>query len=153
MHYQAGAHTWILIIILFSLPPKICYLTRSTIYGCSAPGLLPPGHMESYCYILFQKMAISSARMWLWDAVDESYYACHVYAVMVLVDILGSAKLRGMTGHAAVYRDHFTAVKGACSSLKAGWKYQYHPVNLPTASKAVLYRFLQATIPGGKGLL
>jgi len=49
---------------------------------------------------------------------------------MVLGDMLGSAKLSGMAGHSAVYKDHFSLVKGACLSLEKHARSQYYPIAL-----------------------
>ncbi|EDR04700.1 uncharacterized protein LACBIDRAFT_304027 [Laccaria bicolor S238N-H82] len=55
-------------------------------------------------------MAMSSEGIWMWDAVDSSYFVNHAYIVMALGDMLGSAKLNGMAGHSAIFGDQFTMV-------------------------------------------
>ncbi|KZP09685.1 hypothetical protein FIBSPDRAFT_914023 [Athelia psychrophila] len=44
-----------------------------------------------------------------------------------------------MAGHSAVHGDRFTMVKGACSSLAKGAKYQYYPINPPSTGQAASY--------------
>ncbi|KAF7986439.1 hypothetical protein HWV62_31195 [Athelia sp. TMB] len=123
--------TWLLIVVLLNLPPEVRYQSGNTIHTFSTPGPLPPGNMESFCYPLFQELAKASAGIWTWDAVESSYFVLHMWAVMALGDMLGSAKLSGMAGHAALFGDHFTMVKGARSSRRKGAKYQYYPLNPP----------------------
>ncbi|KAI0054679.1 hypothetical protein BV25DRAFT_1770439, partial [Artomyces pyxidatus] len=40
--------TWILLILLFNLPPEVRYLATSTIIALATPGPNPPGHLESF---------------------------------------------------------------------------------------------------------
>ena len=58
-------------------------------------------------------MAMASDGIWMWDAVDSSYFLNHVCICTALGDMLGSAKLNGMAGHSAIYGDCFSMVKGA----------------------------------------
>ena len=76
-------------------------------------------------------MAEASEGIWIWDAIDSSYFVLQVHLCMILGDVLGSAKLSGMAGHSAVYGDHFSNVKGACSSTNKGAKAQYYPMSPP----------------------
>lgn len=99
------------------------------------PGPQNPGDIESFMYPLFEDMAKASEGIWMWDAVDSSYFVNHAYLCMVLGDMLGSAKMNGMAGHSAVHGDRFSLVEGAHSSLKKGSKYQYYPVNPPQNDK------------------
>src|SRR6266404_9147725 len=48
-----------------------------------------------------------------------------------LGDMLGSAKLSKMAGHAAVHGCRFSMVQGAHSGNEKGAKYQYYPLALP----------------------
>lgn len=131
--------TWLFIILIFNLPPEIRYLGGKAIFCFSTPGPLPPGNLESFVYPFFQEMAAASAGIWVYDAIDSSYFVLRASVVMCLGDMLGSAKLSGMAGHAAVHGDRFTMVKGARSSVKSGSKYQYYPINPPTAGDAAPY--------------
>ncbi|KAI0038423.1 hypothetical protein FA95DRAFT_1472928, partial [Auriscalpium vulgare] len=49
-----------------------------------------------------------SAGVWIWDACDSSYFINKAYLCMVLGDMLGSAKMNGMAGHAAIFGDRFS---------------------------------------------
>ncbi|KZP06839.1 hypothetical protein FIBSPDRAFT_741471, partial [Athelia psychrophila] len=40
--------TWLVIIMLFNLPPTIRYFSGSVIYAFATPGPNPPGHIESF---------------------------------------------------------------------------------------------------------
>ncbi|KZP06838.1 hypothetical protein FIBSPDRAFT_666937, partial [Athelia psychrophila] len=55
-------------------------------------------------------MARASEGIWTWDAIDSSYFVLRAYIVMILGDMLGSAKLSGMAGHLAIFGDRFTMV-------------------------------------------
>ncbi|KIL53929.1 hypothetical protein M378DRAFT_53753, partial [Amanita muscaria Koide BX008] len=55
-------------------------------------------------------MAKANEGIWMWDAVDSSYFVCHASICMILGDMLGSAKLNGMAGHSAVHGDRFSMV-------------------------------------------
>ncbi|KIM45729.1 hypothetical protein M413DRAFT_33340, partial [Hebeloma cylindrosporum] len=55
-------------------------------------------------------MACASEGLWIWDAVDSSYFTHHAYITMALGDMLGSAKLNGMAGHSGIFGDRFTLV-------------------------------------------
>jgi len=97
--------TWMVILMLFNLPPEIRYQSGQYITVFSSPGPNPPGDLESFLYSLFEQMAIASEGIWTWDAVDSSYFVNKAYISMVLGDMLGSAKLNGMAGHSAIYGD------------------------------------------------
>jgi hypothetical protein len=127
--------TWILILIILNLPPELRYKSGRVIYPFAIPGPNPPGNVESYVYSLFVQMARASDGIWMWDAVDSSYFLNHACICMALGDMLGSAKLNGMAGHSAVYGDRFSMVKGARASLNKGAKAQYYPISPPESSK------------------
>ena len=80
-------------------------------------------------------MAMSSEGIWMWDAIDSSYFVNQAHIVMALGDMLGSAKLNGIAGHSAIYGDQFTMVQGAHSSLAKGAKAQYYPISPPKNKK------------------
>jgi hypothetical protein len=123
--------TWLVILILLNLPPEIRYKFGNIIIAFSTPGPHPPGHIESFFWLLFQEMAKASEGIWTWDAVDSAYFLNKAYICMALGDMLGSAKMSGMAGHSAIYGDRFSLVKGARSSLKKGSKAQYYPLSPP----------------------
>jgi hypothetical protein len=79
-------------------------------------------------------MSTASEGLWIWDAVDSSYFVFQASICMVLGDMLGSAKLNGMAGHLAICRDCFSLVKGACATLQKG-KAQYYPISPPNNAK------------------
>ncbi|EGN97574.1 hypothetical protein SERLA73DRAFT_29368, partial [Serpula lacrymans var. lacrymans S7.3] len=51
-----------------------------------------------------------SQGIWMWDAIDSSYFINRMYMSMILGDMLGSAKLNGMAGHTANYGDRFVLI-------------------------------------------
>jgi hypothetical protein len=53
------------------------------------------------------------------------------YLCGVKGDMLGSAKLNGMAGHAARHGDRFSMVQGACTGKEKGAKAQYYPLSPP----------------------
>ncbi|KIL54838.1 hypothetical protein M378DRAFT_61211, partial [Amanita muscaria Koide BX008] len=55
-------------------------------------------------------LAKSNEGIWIWDAIDSSYFVVRAHLCMVLGDMLGSAKLNGMAGHSAIYGDRFSLV-------------------------------------------
>lgn len=126
--------TWLLILMILNLPPEFRYKAEGVIYPFAIPGPNPPGNIESYLYPLFEDMAMANEGIWIWDAVDSSYFVHRACICMALGDMLGSAKLNGMAGHAAIYGDRFSMVKGARSSLKRGSKSQYYPIAPPENS-------------------
>jgi hypothetical protein len=127
--------TWILILMFLNLPPEIRYKSKSIIYPFAIPGPNAPGIIESFLYSLFEDLAQASEGIWMWDAVDSSYFVNHACICMALGDMLGSAKLNGMAGHCAIYGDRFSMVKGAKASLAKGSKSQYYPMSPPESSK------------------
>jgi hypothetical protein len=125
------SNIWIAVLIILNLPAEIRYKTNNVIVPFIVPGPQSPGDLESFMYPLFEDMAKASEGIWMWDAVDSSYFVNHAYICMILGDMLGSAKLSGMAGHSAVHGDRFSLVKGAHTSLKKGSKYQYYPMKPP----------------------
>ena len=126
--------TWLLILMVLNLPPEMRYKSFHVIHPMAIPGPNPPGNIESYLFTLFKEMAMASDGIWMWDAVDSSYFLNHACICMALGDMLGSAKLNGMAGHSAIYGDRFSMVKGARASLKKGSKAQYYPISPPQNS-------------------
>lgn len=126
--------TWLLLIVLLNLPPNIRYRSGNTILIFATPGPKAPGNIESFVYPLFQEAAMASEGLWVWDAVDSSYFVLHAFLCMVLGDMLGSAKLSGMAGHTAVHGDRFSMVQAARSSLKTNSKSLYYPIAPPSSS-------------------
>jgi hypothetical protein len=118
-------------LIILNLPPEIRYKTNNTIVPFIIPGPNNPGNLESFMYPLFVDMAKASEGIWMWDAVDSSYFVQHSYICMILGDMLGSAKMSGMAGHTGFHGDRFSMVSGACSSTTSGSKYVYYPVSPP----------------------
>ncbi|KAF8809877.1 hypothetical protein BYT27DRAFT_7046328, partial [Phlegmacium glaucopus] len=55
-------------------------------------------------------MAKASEGIWMYDAVDSSYFLNHAAITMALGDMLGSAKINGMAGHMAIFGDRFSMV-------------------------------------------
>ena len=125
------SNAWIALLILLNLPAEIRYQTNHTMVSFIIPGPCNPGDIESFMHPLFEDMAKANEGIWMWDAVDSSYFVCHAYICMILGDMLGSAKVNGMAGHSAFHGDRFSMVEGARSSLKKGSKYQYYPVKPP----------------------
>jgi hypothetical protein len=125
------SNTWLVILILFNLPGNMRYKGDDTIIPLATLGLNSPGDIESFLYPIFQNMAMASEGIWIWDAVDSSYFVLRAYICMVLGDMLGSAKLSGMAGHSAIFGDRFSLVQGARSKLGKGAKAQYYPMSPP----------------------
>jgi hypothetical protein len=80
---------------------------------------------------VFQEAARASEGIWIWDALASSYFVFRAYIIMILGDMLGSAKLSGMAGHTSFHGDRFSKVQAAKSSLKPGAKSLYYPMNPP----------------------
>ncbi|KAF8148930.1 hypothetical protein B0H34DRAFT_648229, partial [Crassisporium funariophilum] len=55
-------------------------------------------------------MAQASEGLWIWDAFDSSYFVHRAWIVLGAGDMLGSAKINGMAGHAAIHGDRFSTV-------------------------------------------
>jgi hypothetical protein len=125
------SNTWLLILIVLNLPPSIRYTSGNIIINLATPGPNAPGDIESFIRPLFEEMAQASEGIWIWDAVDSSYFVHRAYITMVLGDMLGSAKLSGMAGHHAIFGDRFTLVQGAKSSTSRGARALYYPINPP----------------------
>jgi hypothetical protein len=125
------SNTWLVIFILFNLPGDMQYKKDGIIIPLATPGPNSPGDIESFLYPMFQNMAMASEGIWIWDAVDSSYFILRAYICMILGDMLGSAKLSGMAGHSAIFGDCFSLVQGACSKISRGAKAQYYPMSSP----------------------
>ena len=129
------SNTWLLILIILNLPGSIRCLTDSVIINFATPGPNSPGDIESFVWTVFQEMAMASEGIWMWDAVDSSMFVHKSCISMALGDMLGSAKLNGMTGHTGLFGDRFSMVQGAKSSCLKGAKSQYYPINPPENAK------------------
>jgi len=127
--------TWIVVFTILNLPGSLRYKGNSTIIITAIPGPNPPGDIESFFYVMFQHMAIASEGIWVWDAIESSYFAHRSHLCLVTGDMLGSAKCSGMAGHAAVFGDRFTMVEGARSKITRGAKAQYYPLSAPDNDK------------------
>jgi hypothetical protein len=128
--------TWISILMILNLPAEFCYHSGNMIINFAIPGPNVPGDVESFLRPMFEELAKGSEGIWIWDAIDSAWFLIHVYLVIMLGDMLGSAKVNGMSGHTAVHGDRFSMVQGARSSLRTGSKSQYYPLNPPdTESK------------------
>ena len=127
--------TWLFIFVFLNLPPDLRYKSNYVFYPFSIPGPNPPGVVESFMWPVFEEMAMASEGIWMWDAVDSSYFVNHAHICMALGDMLGSAKMNGMAGHSAVHGDRFSMVKGARASVQPKSKYQYYPISPPEAKK------------------
>jgi hypothetical protein len=127
--------TWLFIFLFLNLPPEFRYKSNYIFYPFSIPGPNPPGIVESFLWPVFEEMAMLNEGIWMWDAVDSSYFVNHAYICMALGDMLGSAKLNGMAGHSAVHGDRFSMVMAARASIQPKSKYQYYPISPPEAEK------------------
>lgn len=126
------SNTWILILIILNLPPDIRYKSNNIIINLAIPGPNSPGDIESFLVPLFQEMAEASEGIWMRDAIYESqYFKNRTWIVMVLGDMLGAAKINGMSGHSAIFGDRFSTIQGARNSLSPGAKAQYYPIKPP----------------------
>lgn len=123
--------TWILIIILLNLPGDVRYQTQNVIINFAIPGPNVPSDIESFLWPLFGELARASEGIFLWDGLRSEWFLHRSYVVMFLGDMLGSAKVNGMSGHSAVRGDRFTTVEAARSSIQKGSKAQYYPLNPP----------------------
>ena len=124
------SNTWLLILIILNLPATFRYGDQVVI-NCATPGPYSPGDIESFLWITFMEMAKASEGLWMYDAVDSSYFLNHAVISMALGDMLGSAKINGMAGHMAIFGDRFSMVQGARSSCVKGSKALYYPSNPP----------------------
>ena len=123
--------TWIVVFTVLSLPGRLRYKGDYTIIPMAIPGPNPPGDIESFFYVMFQHMTIASEGIWVWDAIESSYFVSRAHLCMVTGDMLGSAKCSGMAGHSAFLGDRFTMVQGARSKITRGAKAQYYPISAP----------------------
>lgn len=123
--------TWILIIILLNLPGDVRYQTKNVIINLAIPGPNTPSDIESFLWPLFSELARASEGIFLWDGLRHEWFLHRSYVVMFLGDMLGSAKVNGMSGHSAVRGDRFTSVEAARSSVQKGSKSQYYPFDPP----------------------
>jgi len=127
------SNTWLLILIILNLPATFRYGDQVVI-NCATPGPYSPGDIESFLWITFMEMAKASEGLWMYDAVDSSYFLNHAVISMALGDMLGSAKINGMAGHMAIFGDRFSMVQGARSSHVKGSKALYYPSSPPENS-------------------
>ncbi|KAJ3511768.1 hypothetical protein NMY22_g15548 [Coprinellus aureogranulatus] len=129
------SNTWILILIILNLPATSRYKSSNIIINFSTPGPNAPGDIESFIWPLMQEFAEMDAGVWIWDAIDSAYFLHRAWIVMVLGDMLGSAKLSRLAGHAAFHGDRFSLVEGARTSTEKGAKAQYYPITPPENEK------------------
>lgn len=123
------SNTWLVILILLGLPADLRYKSSQVFVCMSIPGPNSPWDVESFLYPLFQLMVQASEGIWMWDAIESSYFVHRAYIVLVLGDMLGSAKLSGMAGHSAIYGDRFSMVRGAKAGPNGSKaKAQYYPI-------------------------
>jgi hypothetical protein len=122
--------TWVLIIILMNLPPELRYHSQNVVINFATPGPHAPGNIDSFIRPLFEELATSGEGIWLWDAIDSSYFLHRAHTVMFNGDMLGSAKVNGMAGHSAKHGDRFSLIPGARTSIKNS-KPQYYPLRPP----------------------
>ena len=127
------SNTWLLIFIILNLPATFRY-GEQVVIDCATPGPHSPGDIESFLWITFIEMAKASEGLWMYDAVDSSYFLNHAAISMALGDMLGSAKINGMAGHMAIFGDRFSMVQGARSSRVKGSKSLYYPSSPPENS-------------------
>ena len=127
------SNTWLLIFIILNLAPIIRYGEKVAI-NFATPGPFSPGDIESFLWITFVQMAKASEGLWMYDAVDSSYFLNRAFISMALGDMLGSAKINGMAGHMAIHGDRYSMVQAARSSLTKGSKALYYPSNPPQSS-------------------
>lgn len=120
------SNTWILILILFNLPPKIQYKSKNVIINFATPGPNSCGNIESFMHPLFEEFAQAAEGIWIWDAIDLSYFFHHGYLVLGLGDMLRSAKINRMAGHSVIFGDQFSQVQAAKASSAKGAKAQYY---------------------------
>ena len=128
------SNTWLLIFIILNLPVVIRY-GDNVVVNLATPGPFSPGDIESFLWFVFTEMAKASAGIWMYDAVDSSYFLNHAAISMALGDMLGSQKINGMAGHMAIFGDRFSLVQAARSSCAKGSKALYYPSNPPENSK------------------
>ena len=101
---------WVLIVTILNLPHDMRSKTTNTIMPLVIPGPLSPGNVESFVYVLYEKLAKLSVGVWAYDAFLGRSFVLKVFLCGVLGDMLGSAKLSRMAGHMALYGCHFSMV-------------------------------------------
>lgn len=129
------SNTWIVVFVILNLPCGLRYKGDGIFVPLATPGPNPPGDIESFLWSIFQDMAMASEGIWVWDAIDSSYFVLRAHLCMALGDMLGSAKVSGMAGHSAIFGDRFSMVKGARSSIAPKAKAQYYPMSPPDNEK------------------
>jgi len=122
-------------LIILNFAGELRYQGGYNIIPFATPGPNCPGDIESFIYTIFQEMAMASEGIWIWDALDSSYFVLRAHICMVLGDMLGSAKLNGMAGHSAIFGDRFSLVRGARSTIQGRGKSQYYPLSPPDNEK------------------
>ena len=127
------SNTWLLIFLILNLPAIFRYGEQVAI-NFATPGPFSPGDIESFLWLTFVEMARASEGLWMYDAVDSSYFLNHAVISMALGDMLGSAKINGMAGHMAIFGDRYSMVQAARSSCVKGSKALYYPSNPPENS-------------------
>jgi hypothetical protein len=123
-------NTWLVIFIILNLPGELRYQENNTIIPFATPGPHSPRDIELFLYSVFQEMSTASEGLWIWDAVDSSYFVFRASICMVLEDMLDSAKLNDMAGHSAICGNCFSLVKGAHATLQKR-KAQYLHLTMP----------------------
>ena len=68
------SNTWIVIIILLSLPGDMRYKSNGYWIPLATPGPNSPGDIESFLWTVFSDLAKASEGIWIWDAIDSSYF-------------------------------------------------------------------------------
>ena len=120
---------WVLTVTILNLPPNMRSKAANIIIPLVIPGPHSPGNVESFIYVLYQELAKLSIGVWTWDALSGRYFLLKVFLCGVLGDMLGSAELRKMAGHMALYGCHFSMVQGAHATSNKGAKAQYYPIS------------------------
>ena len=128
------SNTWLLILTILNLPPDIRYKC-GVIINLATPGPNSPGLIETFIRPLFEEMAQANEGIWIWGALDSSWFTHRAWIVMGAGDMLGSAKINGMAGHTAKHGDRLTTVQGAKASTKKGAKALYYPMTPPENDK------------------
>ena len=82
------------------------------------------------------EMARASEGLWMYDAVDSSYFLNYAAISMALGDMIGSAKINGIAGHMAIFGDRYSMVQAARSSHVKGSKALYYPSSPPENSRS-----------------
>lgn len=141
------SNTWILILTILNLPPEIRYKSENVIINFATPGPNSPRDIESFIRPLFEEMAQGSEGIWIWDALDSAYILIKACIAIGAGDMLGSAKINGMAGHAAIHGDRFSMVQAAKSSMARGSKAQYYPILTPDTYNSSRPQYSYAELP------